>query len=185
MIEGKGKSAKRKGTRVEKEAAKALQREFDRMGSNLVARRVIGSGAWGGFDSAMRGDVKIERGGRIMERIEVKAADPNRKSGPITIAFMDKAREFRRILIAKHDRGEFLCSMWGDVLVDLRHKAGDMNHPVIAIMQNSTRGVTIGDVQSQIEGHGGLRPVQWGAAVYMDLAHLAELLDAAHADAEK
>ena len=177
-----GRSCKRKGSANERRAARDLNRLLT---GRLSAERVPGSGAFAHrgscADPAWQGDVQVHASdGRIVEYIEVKVADPCCSSGPITIARMDGQgwRKHRRCLMCRHDRGEWLCSVWAEVWNELLVKRAD---PVGAVYLGSrTRGVTVSDVHRAIHN----QPVQWGCAVYMTLPMFAELLSDVYGETE-
>ena len=177
--------SKRKGDRVERLLAKELNRHLARLESNLTARRVPGSGAFatrvdGHQDGNWAGDVQILCGGRIVERIEVKTRNPLKHE--ITVADMNRWREGRRILAAKHDRGEFLISMWATAWDDINRlgggEPGHWWHIVSMPGVVSTRGAKLTDI-----ARSAANAVAWDGVVYMDARCLAELLHRAYADA--
>ncbi|GAG29743.1 unnamed protein product, partial [marine sediment metagenome] len=136
-------------------------------------------------DPYLQGDVQIRRGGTIMEYIEVKVADPNRKKGPITIAEMDGKgwREHRRILMVRHcpGNGDWLCSMWATTWDDLLKRAHGPE-PYFWFMHTAlTRGVTLHEIADRIRAEGGMA-VWWGAAFYMTIDKLCEMLEAAYGE---
>lgn len=178
------KYTRQKGRRAENAAAKELNRQFKRLGSTLTAKRVLRSGAWGHWDRRLKGDVQIiDRGGRIVEFVEVKIVTPGRRSGPITIALMDgrKWRKSRRCLMCREGPKPFLCSVWAPVWNELVLKTGQ-KEPDLITRQCSTRGVTVDDIQADMILN---MPVFWGAAIYMTVRAFAELLDAAYGEALK
>lgn len=171
-----GRSAKQKGSRNERKAVKELNRHL----KTLYARRVPGSGAFsyrfgGPGDPHFAGDVQIRRNSNhsTVEYIEVKARDPGKC--PITIAQMNGWREGRRILMARHDRGLFLCSMWATVWDEL--KGDDFAHP--SVLGGKTRGVQLQQVAGFVPAGSA---VLWGGVAYMDVRTLCELLEWMYAD---
>ena len=174
---------KQKGDRAERKLAKELNRHLARLESNLTAKRVPGSGAFatrvdGHQDGNWAGDVQVLCGGRIVERIEVKCRDP--LSHEITIADMNRWREERRILAAKHDRGEFLVSLWATAWDDIcKLGGGEPAYWHIVSMPGvvNTRGVTLTEIN-----RGAANATGWAGVVYMDTRCLTELLHRAYGE---
>ena len=171
-------TAKRKGTRNENKAAKELDRHL----ISLSVVRVPGSGAFahrGEFvDPAFAGDLQVRSSNhRNVEYIEVKVRDP--QSNAITIAQMDRWREGRRIVMARQDRGLWLCSLWCSVWDELCGKAGE--EPFVTALDEPTRGVKITEIQHNAMVHGG-GWIVWGDAAYGTVRQLGELLEAAHGE---
>ena len=170
-----GLSAKRKGSRNERLAVKELSRYL----TTLYARRVPGSGAFshrfdGGEEPQFMGDIQIRTQRHVtVEYIEVKCRNPMSK--PITIADMDRWRKGRRILMARHDRGSWLCSMWATVWDDLCPAWEQW----IEVIDRPTRGVELQDI-CPVAGGG----MHWGAAIYMDAGTLADILEAKYGEPE-
>ena len=180
-----GRSSKAKGYRGEVQAVRDLNKRL----VTLEAFRTIGSGAFATradahADPYLQGDVQIRTPASIVEYIEVKVRDPNRKKGPITIAEMDGKdwREHRRILMCKHvpGGGDWLCSMWATTWDDLCRRLPQ--EPYFCYEgAAATRGVSLHDVAERIKDEGGL-PVWWGAAFYMTIDKLCEMLEAAYGE---
>ena len=183
-----GRSCKRKGSANERRAARDLNRHLT---GGLSARRVPGSGAFAHRgscgDAAWMGDVQIlTPEGRIVEYVEVKVADPCCSSGPITIARMDGKgwRKHRRCLMCRHDRGEWLCSVWIDVWDELVAHHGPAPCWHICVKDNGrVRGVTVSDVLAAIRKW-NYAAVLWGSAAYMRLCHFAGLLSEVYGETE-
>ena len=182
-----GRSCKRKGSANERRAARDLNRHLT---GGLSARRVPGSGAFAHRgscgDAAWMGDVQIlTPEGRIVEYVEVKVADPCCSSGPITIARMDGKgwRKHRRCLMCRHDRGEWLCSVWIDVWEEMMLAGGHFYASFLDTIRLPTRGVTVCNVEAAIIARGN-GPVQMGRAIYMTLPMFAGLLSEVYGETE-
>ena len=174
---------KQKGDRAERKLAKELNRHLARLESNLTAKRVPGSGAFatrvdGHQDGNWAGDVQVLCGGRIVERIEVKCRDPLKHE--ITIADMNRWREGRRILAAKHDRGEFLVSLWATAWDDIcKLGGGEPEGWRIQPVVGPTRGVKLSGMAVSMWC---LAVIVWAGVVYMDTRCLTELLHRAYGE---
>jgi len=180
----KGRSSSQKGYRGEVQAVRDLNKRL----ATLKAWRTAGSGGFatradGHADPYLQGDIQIRTSSRIVEYIEVKVADPNRKKGPITIAEMDGKdwRQGRRILMCKHvpGGGGWLLSMWATTWDDLSGRAGC--EPTFWCTAPRTRGFTLHDVVARISAAGG-SPLRWGAAFDMPRARRREMLEAAYGE---
>lgn len=186
-----GSSPRRKGIKNELRAVKELNKWL----VTLYAVRVPGSGAFayqggGPGDPHFQGDIQIRRkcDHRIVEKIESKLRDPMGKKGPITISKMNGWRSGRRILMARHDRGEFLCSVWFDVWEELVAK-GDGQPELISVRPGTpTRGVGLSDVQTLLAEWCDFDPggyaAHWADTAYMNTKSLCALLEEAHGDGE-
>lgn len=177
-----GKSPARIGRYNELKAVKELNREFKRLGSDLRAERCWQSGALGHLDARHASDLRIVDARKaIVERVEVKSRDPV-KSGSITIATMEnqKWRKHRRCLMARHTRGDFVCSIWASVWDDLCESAGE-EPTFLDCREVNTRGVTINHLQDMMLM--GMA-VAIGSAFYLPVRAFAELLHAAYGGAQ-
>ena len=180
-----GRSSKAKGYRGEVRAVRDLNKRL----TTLKAWRTVGSGAFatradGHGDPYLQGDVQIRSPTRIVEYIEVKVADPNRKAGPIKIAEMDGKdwREHRRILMCRHVPGnkDWLCSMWATTWDDLAERG--KSEPTFWVAGQRARGIALGDIQHDMQ-RAGLACVRWGA-FYMTIDKLCQMLEAAYGDSD-
>jgi len=178
-----GRSSKDKGYRGEVRAVRDLNRHL----TTLKAWRTAGSGAFatradGHGDPYLQGDVQIRSPTRIVEYIEVKVADPNRKRGPISIAEMDGKdwREGRRMLMCRHvpGKGQWLCSMWATTWDDI---CGRAQEPRFSTVWGVTRGVNLHDIRDFMQNGGGL-PLRWGSAFYLTIDKLCQMLEAAYGE---
>lgn len=174
------KGAKGKGTRIERKGVKELNACFKRLDSPLKAVRVPGSGSFANrgicTDEALVGDIRILKdNGDCVEKIEVKAADPNRKSGPITIAFFRRLlNEGRRIVMCRHDRGTFLVAVVAEAEL---WRAHDWTPK----LKDNPRGMTIEDVQGAIEDLGLMSTwLGWGGVYFGSIKLLAGALHEAY-----
>ena len=166
------KSPKRKGDYNERLAVKELNKFL--AGSGLVAVRVPGSGAFSHrldncYDPHYAGDVQIRREAdqHIFTTVEVKARGKH-----INIADMDGWRKGRVSLMARQDRGPFLCSAWAHYWDSLNAMRADGEMPFNET-EGKTRGVRLADVHRSIEY--GL-PIRWENVFYMTTGQFAELL---------
>lgn len=166
-----GRFAKLKGTRNERKAVKALNGHF----RTLMALRVPGSGSFANrgicTDPGLVGDIRIlDKYKKCVERIEVKSADPNRKKGPITHAFIKRVLKGRRIVMARHDRGAWICALEREAWKAMADCQWQSVNPL------PTRGQTIEDIQDMAIDLGGLW-LLWGSVMFGTVKQLAVLLE--------
>lgn len=181
-IQRGGRSAKRKGLKAERDAAKLLNTHL----ITLHAQRVLGSGAHSHLDATLRGDVQIRRSDEyITDTVEIKHHDE------ITISTMSNhktGRGDKRILMCRQDRSPFLVSMWPYVWDELCGKAGD--EPYVVRHEAKWRGVGMMEIYRMLPGIPGA--VFWvdvtgegHSALYMDHITFCQLLEDAYGEHEE
>ncbi len=188
------KTPQQEGRYHEGKAAKELNMWFGKIGSELEARAVRGSGNQaeredGHTDPAKVGDLHIRTPrGVIADRVEVKARDPMKSEGEITVARMNRWRAGRRILMARHFLGQWLCSM----PVEIWEWFLERNDPPRSMVAECefTRGWSINEVliiagdYPQWEGLCPIGVKGDDVAIYMKPRTLAELLEQAHGEGD-
>lgn len=183
-----GTGPRNKGIAGEREFAKLLTRALSRLSGTLYAVNVPGTGAFayrdGVEDPHFKGDIQVRRARdkSIVDFIEVKRGDPNAKAGPIRLAHFKRAKwgKHRRILAARHDKAEWVCWMWADVLDDLERAGG--KEVAVAKLDLEYRGTSIAELHRPLSQYGVVRLKCDLSSFYMNIATLARLLDAAYGE---